>query len=126
MTYVGKKLKLFRGKKMDKELKRLSDEQKDFEFRSLFIEENEKSLHVIESRQIVSDYISWGLMAIAVIVLTMGSTPLVSLYVFIASLFLRLLSVLFKLSYKKTSEGYKFGLSIVDSVIKQDYGISMN
>lgn len=121
MTYTGKNLKLLRGKKMDEELQRLSDKQDDFNFRRLFVEETEKTLHVIESRQIVSNYIAWGFFALAVLF----HTPLVSLYLVITSLFFKVVSDLFKRSYNKKSEGYQFNLTIVDSVIMQDYGISM-
>jgi len=106
---------------MDKELKRLSDEQKDFEFRRLFIEESEKTLHVIESRHIVTKFIAWAFLIVAAIY----PTPLVSLYAIIVSVFLMVISMLFKKSYRKNSEGYQFGLIVVNSVIKQDYGISM-
>jgi hypothetical protein len=119
---IGKDLQLFRGKKKNEELDRLSKEKKDFEFRRLYIEENEKTLHVIRSRRFVSMTFAWGFLLITLFLSQLPTAFFISICI---TLLFLIFSLIFQWAYVRNDSEYKVGLIIVDTVIKQDYGISL-
>ena len=124
MIYInmGKELQLLRGKKKNEELDRLSKEKKDFEFRRLYIEESEKTLHVIKSRKFVSTVFAWVFVLISVFLYQYPTVFFVLIGITVLSL---IFSIILQWAYARNDVEYKVGLSIVDTVIKQDYGISL-
>jgi hypothetical protein len=115
-------IKLLRGKKRNNELNELSEQKRDFEFRTLFIEESEKTLHVIKSRKVVSEWIAIFLLLFASLFI---QTPVVGFVLLMISIKFKLISQLFNSEYNKERDGFEIGLAIVNGVIKQDYGISL-
>jgi len=122
MIYIENGLQLFRGKKKNEELDRLSKEQKDFEFRRLYIEESKKTLHVIRSRKFVSMSIAWAFLLVSGFLSQYPTAFFISIGIIILSL---IVSILLQWAYVRNDSEYKVGLTIVDTVIKQDYGISL-
>lgn len=115
--------KLFGGKKRTAELERLSeDSANDFEFRRLYIEENEKWLHILFSRQRVSQLLSFSFMALAFFYIQLRE---ISLVLFIISFIFFIFSLIFKRQFKVRASKYDFGLNLVDLVIADTYGISL-
>lgn len=117
-------LRFFRGKKKNAELTRLSDEERDFEYRRLFIEESEIDLHVAFSRGEIFKLLSWGVISLAVVSFFQFSS-IAALFLLATSLVLQLISVVFKYRFKKIAERTQFTLLIVDNVIQNTYGISL-
>jgi hypothetical protein len=114
-------LRLIRGKRRLKELVILSEAKRDFEFRRLFISEIEQDLHVVFSREKVSDWVSWGFLSLSLLFV-----PFSLFYVFISiATALRVYSIYCNKKFKKIFIGYKFALGCVDAVIENDYGIKM-
>lgn len=113
-------IRLFRGKRRVDELVKLSEEQRDFEFRRLFIEELEQDLHVIFSWQTIYGWIAWVFIFFSLVFFKDPST----FYLLIGiSLIAKTFSFFQREKYKKVFKGYRFSLACVDSVIKKDYGI---
>lgn len=115
-------LKLFGGKKRNEELEILSEKEDDFNFRRLYIDENEKWLHILFSRLKVSRWISISFMFLSIFYLT---TSKIFFSLLIISFIFFIISLFFKLKYKIRADKYHFGLKIVNIVIKETYGISL-
>lgn len=115
-------LKLLRDKRKNEELERLSEEEKDFEYRRLLIEEREKDLHVIFSRSIVSKNLSYLLLGISILTITI--TP-ISKFFLILSFIMFGLTIFYKRKFNRTLNHFNFALMLVDHVIKKTYGISL-
>lgn len=116
-------MKLWRTKNRKAELIRLSEEQKDFEYRRLFIEEYKEKIHVNQSRYFVFERIAWILLSISVFSFKI---PIISLSIFGISILFKLSSFICKTQYRKSIEEYNLGLTIVDSVIAKDYKINLS
>lgn len=115
-------IRLLRGKRQSEKLVKLADAMEDFEFRRLFKEEVEIDLHVIFSRMIVSDWLSWTFLFITPI---MSKTILFTFILLAVASFLKIYSEYCKNKFKKVFRGYKMSLSMVDAVIYNKYGISL-
>ena len=115
-------IKFFRGKERDnKEMQRLSDEKRDFEYRRLLIEENELDLHVAYSRMLVWRWFAWFFLGFGVIFI---QNPIV-FYVLIGfGIISEFFSYINKKYFQFVMRSYNLALSIVDSVIFTEYGIS--
>ena len=116
-------LKFFRGKKRNNaEMQRLADENRDFEYRRLLIQENELDLHVAFSRMIIWHWMAWSFLALAICFLSTS----IMFFIFIG---LAILSQIFSIKNKKFFQfvlrSYNLALSIVDSVIFTEYGIQL-
>ena len=115
-------MKLWRTKNRKTELIRLSKEQKDFEYRRLFIEEYKEIIEINQNRHFISKRIAWTLLFVAVFSI---KVPVISSIIFGISLLFKLLSIIFNILHKRSIEEYNIGLTIVDSVINKDYGINL-
>lgn len=116
-------IKFFRGRKRNNaEMLRLSDENRDFEYRRLLIEENELDLHVAFSKMIVLHWLAWSFLALAI---CFYQIPIM-VYTLIG---LSILSQIFSIKYKRFFQfvfrSYNLALNIVDSVIFTEYGIKL-
>ena len=114
--------KLFGGKRRDAELERLAEAEDDFNFRRLFIEENEKWLHVFYSRKRVSQLIAISLLLFGLVTFQFAT---LSLVVSIIAFIFLIISVFFGWKMKTTASKYQFGLKMVDIVIADTYGFSL-
>jgi hypothetical protein len=114
---------LWRTKNRKEELIRLSEEQKDFEYRRLFIEEYKEKILINKNRQFVSERISWAFLFLA---LFFFQTPQISFIIFGISLIFKTVSFIFKILHKRRIGEFNLGLVIVDSVINKDYGINLS
>ena len=114
-------LKLFGGQKRDAELELFSENEDDFNFRRLYIEEQEKWLHIIFSRSILSKWISVGLIALSVCYFQYHT---LSLILFITSFMFLLASLILKRKFRIKVDNYQFGLNLVNIVISDTHGIS--
>jgi hypothetical protein len=115
-------LKLFRGKRKNVELERLSEEEKDFDYRRLLIEENEKDLHVFFSRKKVFEIVGVILFACSLIAIKLS---ILSKVLLILATIALVVSLYNRRKYKKTVEKLQFCLMLVDHVIEQTYGFSL-
>jgi hypothetical protein len=116
-------LKLFRGKKRNNaEMERLADTRQDFEYRRLLIEENELDLHIFFSRITVFNWLSWSFLALA---FSYFQFQIISYAFLILAAISRMRSYRNKKMFQFVFRSQKIALSIVDCVIKQDYGISL-
>lgn len=116
-------MKLWREKNRKTELIRLSKEQKDFEYRRLFIEEYNEKIQLNRNRHLFSKKIAWIFLFITILTIKI---PIISLIVFSISLLFKLFSFIFKILHRKSIEEYNLGLTIVDSVIAKDYKINLS
>ena len=115
-------LKFFKGKERNNaEMLRLAEAGLDFEYRRLLIEENELDLHVAFSKMIVWKWLAWSLLALAFSCLPMTIMSFILLGLAVLSLFF---SYLNKRFFQFVLRSHNLALSIVDVVIKQEYGIS--
>ena len=114
-------LKFFGGQKRDTELELLAKNEDDFNFRRLYIEEQEKWLHIIFSRSILSKWISVGLIALSVCYFQYHT---LSLILFITSFMFLLASLILKRKFRIKVDNYQFGLNLVNIVISDTHGIS--
>lgn len=114
-------LKLFGGQKRDAELELFSENEDDFNFRRLYIEEQEKWLHIIFSRSILSKWISVGLIALSVCYFQYHT---LSLILFITSFMFLISSLILKRKFRVKASNYQFGLNLVNIVISDTHGIS--
>ena len=116
-------MRLTRGKRRNEELTQLCEEEKDFEYRRLFIEEAELDMQVAYSRgQLFND--------IALVVLFVTSLSIISARpVFELSLLIALtlwvISALYKRQHQKFIKRTHKTLLLVDNVIKSTYGITL-
>jgi hypothetical protein len=115
-------LKLFRGERKNQELIKLSEEEMDFEYRRLLIEEREKDLHVAFSRCFISKNLSYILLGISLI--TVAITPISKIFL-ILSFFMFGLMLFYKRKFNKILINFNFALILVDHVIKETHGISL-
>lgn len=113
-------LKLFGGQKRDAELELLSENEDDFNFRRLYIEEQEKWLHIIFSRLIVSKWISIGLIALSICYFQYHT---LSLVLFVISFMFLMTSLILKRKFRVKADNYQFCLNLVDIVIADTHGI---
>ena len=116
-------LRFFYNNDKQKKLLELSDKNKDFEFRRLFIEISEEKLHVIFSWKTIFKYLAIILLFLSLIVYRADSNLFISLFSF--SVTLKLVSDILWRKYKKCTVKVKFNLFIVDSVIFEQYGIKL-
>lgn len=116
-------IKMWRSKSRERELIRLSEEQKDFEYRRLFIEEYKEKIEIHKNREHFFSKHAWTLLIVALISFKM---PMLSLVIFGFSLLFKTISGISKTLHRRSVEEYNLGLAIVDSVIKKDYGINFN
>lgn len=116
-----KTLKFFRGKRKDNELKKLSKEKKDFQYRRLLIEECEKDLNTIFTKKIIFEIIGFLFLYLSLI---NHKTIFFNIFILVCVFFL-FISLFQKRKYKKTLIKYKKSFIIVDNVIKKEYGISL-
>ena len=114
--------KLFGGKKRDAELERLANEMDDFNFRRLYVEENEKWLHVFFSRRKFSIYAMFTFLSLGIV---FWQYPFFSLLMSIISFKFFVFSLIYKRKFKLRAGRYQFGLKMVDIVINSTYGISL-
>jgi hypothetical protein len=117
-------LKFFRGRtRNNAEMQRLAESSQDFAFRRLLIEENEVDLHVYFSRMFVFNWLSWGFLAFT---LLFWMHPITASILCGIAFMLRIGSVFYKRRFQLTFWRYNFALSIVNSVILNDYGIRLS
>lgn len=116
-----KNIKLWRKKNRKAELIRLSNEEKDFEYRNLFIKEYKELISINYNRHFISELIAWSLIFLASCYF---QNIVIFLFVFILSLFFKVISYIFKMQYKKSIQKYNLGLTIINSVIYKEYGIN--
>lgn len=115
-------IKFFRGKERnDEEMQRLSDEKRDFEYRRLLIEENELDLHVAYSRTLVWHWLAWFFLGFGVILI---QNPIVFYILIGFGIISEFFSYINKKYFQFVMRSYNLALSIVDSVIFTEYGIS--
>lgn len=115
-------LRLFRGRrKNNEEMQRLADACMDFEYRRLLIEENELDLHVFYSRMTVFNWLSWAFLAL---VLCYFQIPFISSVLLGLAFISRALAYRCKRKFQFVFRCYNLALAIVDSVIRQDHGIT--
>jgi len=114
-------LKLFGGQKRDTELDLLSENEDDFNYRRLYIEEQEKWLHIIFSRAIVSKWISLGLITLSLCYFQFHT---LSLVLFVMSFIFLVTSLVLKRKFRIKADDYLFGLNLVNIVIANTHGIS--
>lgn len=114
-------LKLFRGKRKNDELQKLSLSNQDFEYRRLYIEERELDLHVFGSREIVFNWIF-----ISLITLAIGNYqhPALALFLFVLGVAAKIVSLRYRVLWHKVEKIYSRILKIVNSAIYNEYGIS--
>ena len=116
-------IKFFRGKKRNNaEMLRLAEAGLDFEYRRLLIEENELDLHVAFSRMIIYRWLSWSLLALAFSIL---QHHIMSLIVLGFALISIILSFIYKKKFQFVFRSYNFALAILESVILNEYDISL-
>ena len=115
-------LKLFGGQKRDAELELLSENEDDFSFRRLYIEEQEKWLHIIFSWVIVTRWISIGLIGLS---LCYFQFHILSIMLFTISFMFLITSLVLKHKFRVKADNYQFGLNLVDIVIADTHGISL-
>ena len=115
--------KLRRGERKNDELHRLSSINKDFEYRKLYIEERELDLHVFWSRARIANMIAWSFLGLAVWFI---QSPLLALCMFGLGVTAELISIRYRRLYYKVEKIYSRVLKIVESVIRDDYGISFS
>jgi hypothetical protein len=115
-------LRLFRGRKRNNaEMQRLADEGLDFEYRRLLIEENEIDLHVFFSRMTIYNWLSWVFLAMALVCFQF---PILSSVFLGTALISRVSGFRYKKKFQFVFRCYILALAVVDSVIRQDHGIS--
>ena len=115
-------INFFRGKKRNNvEMLRLSEARLDFEYRKLFIYENELDLHVYFSRRIIWNRIAIGFLALAFVCLLL---PVIAIIFIVLALVFRFFSWVSKKNFEFVFRSYNFALSIVDGVIFDKHGIS--
>lgn len=116
-----KTLKLFRGKRKNGELQKLSLSNQDFEYRRLYIEERELDLHVFGSREIVFNW-----MFISLMVLAVGNYqhPGLALFLFVLGVTAKIVSLRYRVLWYKVERIYSRILKIVNSAIYNEHGIS--
>lgn len=119
-TYTN--LKLIRGKRKDTELNELSESDNDLGYRRLLIEEREKDIHVFYSWHVLLFLSAVPFMLLSAYTVSLG--PQCFFYIAIAFIFL-LLSLIFKIIREHTIKNYILTVKIVDSLIEDEYGISM-
>lgn len=117
------KIKFFRGsKRKNAEMVRLAEAHLDFEYRRLLIEENELDLHVAFSKMIVWNWISWAFLIFSAFFM---QNPVVFYGLIGASFISQIISHKNKKHFKFVFRAYNLALLFVDSVIKNEYGITM-
>ena len=116
-------IKFFRGSKRNNaELQRLANAGLDFDYRRLLIEENELDLHVYFSRMTIYNWVSWGFLVLALICFQF---PIITSVFLAPAIISRVLAIRCKKMFRFVFRCYILALSIVDSVIQQDHGISL-
>jgi hypothetical protein len=116
-------IKFFRGKKRkDAELVRFAETKQDLEFRRLFIEESELDLHVYYSRMTIYNWLSWNFLALAIYY---SKYPVITYAVFGLAVISHILSLISKKKFEFVFRRYNFALSIIESLIYNEYGISL-
>ena len=117
-------IKFFRGsKRRIAELERLSEAKQDFEFRRLFIEENELDLHVYFSKMTVFNWLSWCFLGLA---FYYHMRPIIITILFGLAILTRIISFFYARRFQLTFWRYNIALLIVDAVIFNDYGIRLS
>jgi len=115
-------IKFFRGRKRNNaEMQRLADSGQDFEYRRLLIHENELDLHVYFSRMIIYTWLSWGFL---VLVLYFFQFPIITSIILGNAIIFRVLAYRYKKKFQFVYRCYTLALAVVDSVIRQDHGIT--
>jgi hypothetical protein len=117
-----KKLKLFRGKKRTIELDTLASEERNSEYRTLFIEESEKDLHVIFSKQFICFRLSM-IFLLAIIILIPPKLIFFSIISGLLSLFFLYLSQSLKIKFTKTARDYTMTVNILNKYMENMFGI---
>ena len=116
-------IKFFRGRKRNNaEMLRLAEAGLDFEYRRLLIEENELDLHVAFSKMLVWNWLSWSFIILSICLIQFS---IISFFFFGLSLLSQVFSLKNKRFFKFVFRSYNLALSIVDAVIKNEYGMSM-
>ena len=116
-------LKLRRGERKNDELHQLSLSKQDFEYRRLYIKERELDLHVFFSRAKIANMISWSFLGLAIWFI---QSPLLALCVFGLGVTARIVSIYYQKQYNKVEKIYSRVLKLVESVIREDYGVSFS
>jgi hypothetical protein len=117
-------IKFFRGKeRKNAELFRLSEAHQDFEYRRLLIEENELDLHVYFSRMTVYNWLSWSFIALAFCYL---QHPIITSVLLGLAILSGIFSYINKRRFEFVFRSYNFVLAIVDSMIFNEYGITLS
>lgn len=101
---------------------RLAEARLDFEYRRLLIKENELDLHVHFSRMTVYSWLSWFFLVLVVACLPF---PLISYIMLGFAILTRILSYLSKNKFQFVFRAYNLALAIVDGVIFDEHGISL-
>lgn len=112
-----------RGKRRDDELLRLAEEEKDFEYRRLFIEEAEQDIIVSYSRSKLFEDIALVVLFVHALSIFMEG-PLFGISLLFA-LILWVTSVFYKYQHQKFLKRTRNTLLFVDAVIKSTYGITL-
>ena len=115
-------LKFFGGQKHDAKLELFAENKDDFNFRRLYIEEEEKWLHIIFSRSILSIWISIALIVLSFYFFQFHT---LSLLLFISSFVFMITTLFLKRKFRVKADNYQFGLNLVNIVISNTYGISL-
>lgn len=115
-------LKLFRGKRKNDELNRLSSSNLDFEYRRLYIEERELDLHVFCSRETV---FNWAFISFMGLAIYLFQYPLLALTMFGFGLVAKMTSFRYRFLVNRVIIIYSLVLKIVNSAIYNEYGISL-
>jgi len=112
-----------RGKRRDDELLRLAEEEKDFEYRRLFIEEAEQDILVSYSRSKLFEDIALVVLFVHALSIFMEG-PLFGISLLFAFI-LWVTSVFYKYQHQKFLKRTRNTLLFVDAVIKSTYGITL-
>lgn len=116
-------MELLRGKRRNEELTQLAIEEKDFEYRRLFIEESALDIQVAFSRsELCKDISSIFLFFAALAVISDGPMWGITLCL---SAFFKLMSMFHLYHYKRFTKITRNTLLFVDGVIKSTYGITL-
>jgi len=116
-------IKIIRGKRKNEELCKLANAGQDFDYRRLLIEERELDMHVYYSRKRLSNLLSWGFIALAI---AYFQFPALMIILFGISLSLQISKVYWNKQLNIIFDKYVFSLTIVNGVIKSEYGISLS
>ena len=123
MEITNSDLKLIRGKRKNAELTKLAEEQRDLEYRRLFVEESKLDIIVSYTRSKLFEYLAVSILIIHILcVFIGGASSGISFLIFII---LFGTSLVYKIQNKRFICTTQATLQLVDGLIKNTYGISL-